>query len=294
MTILPFIAALLLIFTACMQSTSQSAIALEKGSVNVAEKGGIKIHTYMSDKLQATHIIESKNSLVLVDSQFFASFAKEFRAYADSLNKPIERVIISHSHPDHFLGLGAGFADVKDKIYALSGTKAFSDKAGPGMFKNMKKRLGDALADQFVGPSQVLKTGTTKIDGITYEFKELKDGEAGQQLLIKLPDLNTLIVQDLVYNNLHSYLANNTFDNWIAILESLQNLAGYDTVLPGHGKPADINVLASQIAYLKDAKTILAEVDNGKAFKARIMKKYPNLAGENYIDISLYGLFPNQ
>jgi glyoxylase-like metal-dependent hydrolase (beta-lactamase superfamily II) len=31
--------------------------------------------------------------------------AQGFRAYADSLGKPIDRVIITHAHPDHFLAV---------------------------------------------------------------------------------------------------------------------------------------------------------------------------------------------
>ncbi len=130
------------------------------GTVNVLEKDGVKIHTYLSNALQATHIIESENSLVLVDSQFMAPFAVEFREYADSLGKPIERVIISHAHPDHFFGLGAAFEDLEDIVYALEGTRQFIEEVGPGMLENMKPRLGDAAPEKIVVPGQTLEPGT--------------------------------------------------------------------------------------------------------------------------------------
>ncbi|RLC02043.1 MAG: hypothetical protein DRI57_30455, partial [Deltaproteobacteria bacterium] len=175
------------------------------GTTSVVERGGVRIHTYLSDALQATHIIESANSLVLVDAQFMAPFAKEFRSYADSLGKPVERVIISHGHPDHFFGLGAAFDDMSDRIYALEGVRQFIETVGPGMLENMRPRLGDAAPDKIVVPTRVIEPGAETIDGVRYEFERYEDGEASEQLVIRLPDLNILIVQDLAFNSLHLY-----------------------------------------------------------------------------------------
>src|SRR5262245_4800903 len=84
------------------------------------------VHSFISsfsyDNIaNATHIIESKTKLVLIDGQFLVPYAKQFRAYADSLGgKPIDRLYLSHRHPDHWFGLSAAFEDVK--IYALRET----------------------------------------------------------------------------------------------------------------------------------------------------------------------------
>ena len=264
------------------------------GTVKVSEKGGVRIHTYLSDALQATHIIESANSLMLVDAQFMAPFAREFRSYADGLGKPIERVIISHGHPDHFFGLGAAFDDMSDRIYALEGVRQFIETAGPGMLEGMKPRLGDAAPDKIVAPTQVIEPGTETIDGVQYEFVRHEDGEASEQLVIRLPGLNTLILQDLAFNGLHLYMANNTLDGWIAILESLQSLGGYDTVLCGHGEPGGMSVIAANIAYLEDVMEILGKVDNAEDFKAQLLAKYPDLGATNYIDMSAPALLPGR
>lgn len=61
--------------------------------------------------------------IVLVDGQFLVSCARAFRDYADSLGKPIDRLYVSHRHPDHWFGLGAAFSDVT--IYALPETRDF-------------------------------------------------------------------------------------------------------------------------------------------------------------------------
>src|SRR4051812_16855845 len=99
----------------------------------VKEVGAVRIHTFISsfsynNIANATHIIESENKLVLIDGQFLVPYARAFRAYADGLAKPIERLYLSHRHPDHWFGLGAAFRDVS--VYALPETIAFLKEHG--------------------------------------------------------------------------------------------------------------------------------------------------------------------
>ncbi len=91
-------------------------IVRDTGStVSVYEYQDLTIHAYTNGPDAAgsgTYIIESASSLVLIDAQMLAPFALDYRAYADSLGNPIERVIITHEHADHWLGLGAAFNDI--------------------------------------------------------------------------------------------------------------------------------------------------------------------------------------
>ncbi len=58
----------------------------------------------MSLVLVLSYIIELSSKLIIFDTQFSLLSAKEILNYAKYLNKPINRVIISHAHPDHFSG----------------------------------------------------------------------------------------------------------------------------------------------------------------------------------------------
>jgi glyoxylase-like metal-dependent hydrolase (beta-lactamase superfamily II) len=252
------------------------------------EKDGVKVHAFIAPMTSnATYVIESANALVLVDSQFMVPFAKAFRAYADGLGKPIERVIITHAHPDHFYGLAAAFADVDS--YALAGVQQFISKVGPKMLEGHKAnpKMKDMTPDTIVAPSKVLEPGTATIDGVKYEFVRLTGGESSEELLIKLPDLGVLLTGDLAYNNLHLFLATGDAAGWIALLEQLQALEGYDTVLPGHGEPGNKDLLAANIAYLKEAGPILSGAKDVADLKAKLTAKFPNIGGAAFID--LYG-----
>src|SRR5205085_10001508 len=104
-----------------------------KGKVTINERGGAKIHTYaFSPTNVTTHIIETADGLVVIDAQMTIPDTREAIAYTRSLGKPIRRLIISHGHPDHGLGLGewgdvptASIADVKDFINGEKGTAIY-------------------------------------------------------------------------------------------------------------------------------------------------------------------------
>src|SRR5262249_13369968 len=156
-----------------------------------------------SNIANATHIIETKNQLVLVDGQFLVPYAKAFREYADSLGKPIERLYLSHRHPDHWFGTGAAFSDVT--IYALPETMSFIQEDGQASLSAHWKR-GGLAPDRIVVPEKAASPGEEIIDGVRYVFDRVTDAEIDFDLTIRLPDLGVYFAQDLIYSGTHLYL----------------------------------------------------------------------------------------
>src|SRR5690349_55589 len=145
----------------------------------VKRAGDVRVHTFVAsfeggNIANATHIVESRNSLVLVDGQFLVPYAEGFRRYADSLGKPIDRVYVSHRHPDHWFGLGAAFGDVP--VHALAETRDFIAQHGEDSRADHWK-LGDLVPGRVVVPQQTVEPGEDKIDGVTYVFERVLDSE---------------------------------------------------------------------------------------------------------------------
>ena len=89
-------------------------------SIKIDDK--VTIHHYETSFpiLVNSYIIELPNKLVIFDAQFILPAANELLIHARSLRKPIDRIILSHAHPDHFFGLEK-FSNVAP-IYALDET----------------------------------------------------------------------------------------------------------------------------------------------------------------------------
>jgi glyoxylase-like metal-dependent hydrolase (beta-lactamase superfamily II) len=256
----------------------------------VKDTGDVKIHTFISAEAflaNATHIIESPNALVIVDGQFVVPYAMQFRGYANSLGKPIERVYLSHNHPDHFFGMGAAFDDVE--IYALPETIAFLEQSGEEIRASRAAIYGPFVADKVVIPGNAVSAGTEVVDGVTYEHVVNTDAETDFQLALKLPDQGVYITQDLLYSGQHIYITPN-LDHWISILEGLES-SEYEIFLPGHGKPADKEEVRNSIKYLQFAKKAHAEAADAEAFKAALLEAFPERSGAAIFDIYLPYLY---
>ena len=269
------------------------AMMRETGTiVSVQEVGNIVVHSYLAPEqvfANNTHILELANSLVLIDTQFLLPNAMDFRAYADSLGKPIDRLIITHEHPDHFLGSEA-FADLD--VYALAEVVAAIEANGQAKVDEKQADFGDAIASTFVVP-MALEPGTAEIDGVTFEFELVTNAEAEFQVITKLPNHGIISVGDIVYSGLHLILTGNP-PTWIEALENLKAEGDtYSVVLPGHGATTDANIFDDNIAWLTKASELMGTISSGEEFKAGMVEAFPELGMDTAIDFVTPFLFPS-
>jgi len=50
-------------------------------------------------------MIEGPTAVVIFDGQLLLPYADEVASYVQTLGKPVERIILSHAHTDHWSGL---------------------------------------------------------------------------------------------------------------------------------------------------------------------------------------------
>ncbi len=259
--------------------------------VTVQKADGITVHTLTAPEAvfaNSTHIIESENSLVAFDTQFLLPNARDMRAYADEIGKPIDRVYITHDHPDHFLGSEA-FND--RPVYALQEVADLIQTNGENEVIEKQGDFGaDNIASTFVVP-QIVEPGSLMIDGIAYEFEKVVDAEAANQLVIRIPNHGVVITGDLVYSDVHLILAGQV-DPWTVALENLAAVDGYPVVLPGHGAPNDPSVYQENIDWLATAGQLIATVSTAEEFKQGLIDAFPNLGMPTAIDFVTPILFP--
>nr|WP_198153955.1 MBL fold metallo-hydrolase [Catenuloplanes japonicus] len=257
----------------------------------VRTAGDVRLHTFVSsftgtNIANATHIVESRNCLVLVDGQFLAPYATAFRAYADGLGKPIDRLYLSHRHPDHWFGLGTAFDDVP--VHALAETADFIRDHGEDSLADHWK-LGDLLPSRIVVPKEIAAPGEQVVDGVTYLLDRVTETEVDFHLTVKLPELGVCFAQDLLYSGTHLYLTQH-LEHWTRVLEELL-VSDYDLFLPGHGLPADKNEVARNIEYLAAARQAISDGLTGDAFKEFLLRRYPERRCPGIFDIYLPRLF---
>jgi glyoxylase-like metal-dependent hydrolase (beta-lactamase superfamily II) len=261
-----------------------------EGTITVTERRGATIHTYIAPELGThvnTHLIELPTQLIAVDAQFALPHAREVVDYAATLAKPITRLYITHEHPDHFLGAEVFGAPV----YALAEVKRVIDAQGDAMAAQFHTRFGDIFPTHATRPEHLVEPGEETIEGVRLVFRRVEGSEANVLLTVGLPDQGVIITQDLVYNQIHPFIANRTLGMWVAAIHEYKQLP-YDTVLPGHGAPGDRNLYDQVLDYLAAAEPALASATTGAELKDALLERFPEYGGAMMLDIQNTYLFP--
>jgi glyoxylase-like metal-dependent hydrolase (beta-lactamase superfamily II) len=249
------------------------------GTITVIDKGQVRLHSYTApeDGLDVTtQLIETPSRIIAVDAQFVLAYADEVVAYAKGLGKPLDRLVISHAHPDHYQG-AARFGVT---VHALPETIA--EIVAVGAKTDLPTGAPIPLAD--MTPTVEITAGTEIIDGIPFMFEKVTGGEIHTTLVIKLPEQGVLVAQDVVYDHTHLWFLDKDFDGWQANIDRFAAETEYDTILPGHGEPTDPSIWAELTDYVNAGRELLG--DDGDAYKKAITARYPAYKGAALIDVA--------
>jgi glyoxylase-like metal-dependent hydrolase (beta-lactamase superfamily II) len=266
------------------------------GTILVSQFGPVKIHSYLSpaDGLQVnTQMIEGPNAVVIFDGQLLLPYADEVSSYAQTLGKPVDRIILSHAHTDHWGGLQVLTERFPDaRVFALDGIADQIRARGPARLDRLRRIYGDKAATKVTVPTETITEGPQRIDGVTYDFKRFVDAESDLQLVALLPEQKVLMAFDLVFSpNQHAFTGANHFDDWMAVLESLKALQGYDTIIIGHDTPVHRSAIDSMMTYVKRAKEIHAASADAKAYSENLKAAFPDLQQAGFVDLSASYLY---
>jgi glyoxylase-like metal-dependent hydrolase (beta-lactamase superfamily II) len=276
--------------------TQQAAGPGRTGAILVSQFGPVKIHSYLSpvDGLQVnTQMIEGPNAVVIFDGQLLLPYADEVASYVRTLGKPVDRIILSHAHTDHWGGLEVlteRFTDAR--VFALDGIADQVRSIGPARLAGLRRTYGDRAPTKATVPTETITEGPQRIDGVAYDFRRFLDAESDLQLAVLLPEQKVLMAFDLVFSpSQHAFTGANHFDHWLIVLESLKTLQGYDRIIIGHDTPVDRFAIDSTMTYVKRAKEIHAASADAKTYSENLKAAFPNLQLARFVDLSTSYLY---
>lgn len=217
------------------------------------------IHRFMGRFMQLpndhvnAYIVELENALVIVDTTLALSSANELRGKALAFGKPIEAVLLTHGHPDHYTGLVA-FHDVP--AYASQGCLEFALQEDLVKAPTATGFLGDDYPKKRRFPENIVRNGDSlTFDGVKFTFYDLGPGESPSDgmWVTEKNGAKQVFIGDTISLNCHCFFRDGYAREWNQILERLTNEFD-DAALfyIGHGdSPVGKEAIDWQLGYNK-------------------------------------------
>lgn len=241
-----------------------------------------------------SYLITGVSEAMLFDVFMLHSEVAQIADAITKSGKTLKAVMVSHAHPDHFIGLDV-IAERFPHARIVSTRNVVADIAadGPWMFSMLQGKLGPEGPTRLVIP-EPLSEPTLSIEGFELEVVEFGEGESKHTATVYIPSLRALLSADLVYNNAHLYLQERHLESWLTRLDEVEKFAKnkMSIIHPGHGSAAGLELIAQTRSYLRDFAEAVKSGD-AKSAEQRMLAKYPQYHVKQFLSLfSIPAYFP--
>nr|WP_293242210.1 quinoprotein relay system zinc metallohydrolase 1 [Panacagrimonas sp.] len=196
-----------------------------------------------------TGYIETAAGALVIDTGPSRRYGEQMRAAIESATgKPVAQVLITHAHPDHFLGNQAYAADA---ITALPVTRQTIQALGEDLAANLYRMVGGWMeGTEARVPARDAQPGALVIGGRSLKLLALR-GHTDADLAVYDEKTRTLFAGDLVFFQRAPTTPNADLGAWLEALDQLDRL-DFAVLVPGHGPVVkDHAAIVQTRAYLK-------------------------------------------
>ncbi|MBP8811067.1 MAG: MBL fold metallo-hydrolase [Kofleriaceae bacterium] len=254
-----------------------------------------------SSDVNAYVISDGAGAIVIDATRTPEDGAAVARLVAERTTGPVT-VLITHGHPDHFLGLGALRAALPEARFVVARPEIEADVIGMATWMTAQGWLAElpamrprSAADpegfDYATELEVVDGGALTLPGgarleLTSDYPAT---EAEHMTTAYLPAVDALFTSDLAYHDVHLWLGvgvtRASAAAWRATLDRLRErwAAKPPTVYPGHGRPTDPSVFAANQAYLDDILAVTATAASEADATAAMVDKHPAHANRDFL-----------
>jgi glyoxylase-like metal-dependent hydrolase (beta-lactamase superfamily II) len=235
----------------------------------------LTIHTYTAAEgglFVNSYLLETPAGVVVVDTNLLISDIAALTSRLAALHKPLLGVFITHAHPDHFNGALELVRDREVPVHATSGVARVIREVADAKRAQWRPVYGAEWPTETYYPNTELADGQqVMVDGLGITASELGPGEshADSILLVRPPSGAPLaFIGDLAFHRTHPYTADGHTGAWLATLDRLTEELeefGVRRLLPGHGAPTGLGLLAEQRRYLLFYREVVRRLADGAA-----------------------------
>ena len=228
-------------------------------------------------------LVFGERDAILVDALMTKDESKQLAQWLLASGKNPTRVYITHGHADHFFGLNTVLETFPGaEAVALGEIVPFlAEQTTPDWMQIWEGFFPGQL---FAAPAVpvALEAPEMTIEGHTLVPIKLGQSDVSDSSAVHIPELETLIAGDTVYNNVHVWMFRSTHEHRIGWLETLDEIEalGPKTIIAGHTDPdapdGDGPRLLNQTReYIRDFDEAVASCGSGEDVVSTMTAKYP-------------------
>lgn len=181
-----------------------------------------------------TSFVVTPSGVVVIDAGPSQRYGEQMRAAIESVTAiPVTHILISHAHPDHYIGAQA-FPGVG--VYAVPATTLNIKQRGGAYLDNMfRLLLGWMKGSVSTPPNNLATAPTLVVGGRTLRLLNLT-GHTRGDLAVFDETSGTLFAGDLVFFGRTPTTPHAQIRAWLSSLAELEKI-NFRMLVPGHGAP---------------------------------------------------------
>jgi cyclase len=227
-------------------------------------------------------LVEGPRTLLAIDAGGGPQHARNFLRAAQSLGKPVDRVVITHEHPDHSVGLTQFPPGIE--IIAQEETRAQMVKMGtpntPAYWKTNAAWGNAEDVNRVVLPTATFHDrmsvfyGDTKVD-FEWPGRAHTSGDA----LVYVRSARVVFMGDIAFFGVTPLNGSGYIEDWIKVCDAVLQDPQVEVIVPGHGPVGGKKDLVEMRDYLalllrEGRKAYAAGIGAGRAAAELDLGKY--------------------
>jgi glyoxylase-like metal-dependent hydrolase (beta-lactamase superfamily II) len=212
------------------------------------------------------YLIETEDGVVAIDSLLTVSDSRTLRRRLETLGKPLQAVLLTQSHPDHYGGLTELVAGDDVPIIAPQGVHDTIRRDDEVKDQILRPMFGEQWTHHRTFPNTTISDGeSVTFGGVTITVIDLGPSESPHDSpwVLADDDRTAVFLGDQIYDHMHCYLADGFFTEWLANIDRLaKRFDGHDPVFHiGHGGPVGREGWDRQRRYIRTFVAAIDEAD---------------------------------
>ena len=187
------------------------------------------------------------------------------------------QVLLTHPHPDHVAGVTNLVTSKEVPIIAVESVEKIMNVTEEAKRIQWTPVFKEQWISKWTYPNQNVKDrDNVTFDGLTYRVYDLGPGgdSDANSIWILENEPRVAFVGDLIFNGVHSYIADDHMTDWLNNIEKVRGLiSNVSTIYTGHGQPGSADLLDAQKKYLLAYSEAVRELSNGQPTLTEDAKK---------------------